>query len=406
MGLADRLTQINNGKPSTSIPNTQTAQVAQTVPQPPIQSSQSMNYPQQQPPIQQQQYQSQPSVHSPRQYPQQQYSQQPSAPPMNYQQKPQASNPVPIPQTPINKFKNTFTDLFSRQSISHRPVPTQPGPFYDAAKTRIDRTIVDKKLQYFSNTYVQKYQDTLLRASHVDYVGLANKRGFSSVELALDLASLAPYDVFIHIDNSGSMLYDESWKPDKEKVDDVKLILDRIVDIAKEFDDDGISIRTFNGNHKFDDITTTQQSSDIVSKIKYSGGTPLASSLRNQILRPYVYDKQLQKPIVIYIITDGQPDNKEDVRQVIQECKSFVSSRYSEHAVSFMFAQVGKDPAAASYLNELDVDPYIKDDVDTIGNYELECARYAKNNIDLTPDLWMLQMMLGSVNSDYDEGND
>jgi hypothetical protein len=393
MGLANRLSQINNGQTSATKP------LPSAPPQPPQPVIQ-----QQQPPIQQQNSYSYayppPQTPQPHTYPS----------PTNY---PQQSAPVPIPQsptktqTPINKLRNTFNGMFTKQTPFNKgPIPTTPGPFFDAVKTRIDKTIFDKKLQYFSNTYPQKYNDTLMRASHIDFVGLAQKRGFSSVELALDLASLAPYDVIIHIDDSGSMLYDEFWKPCKGKIDDVSLILDRIVDIAKEFDDDGISIRTFKGTKNFDDITTTEEAKNAISNLKYSGGTPLGSSLKNKILKPFVYDQPLQKPVVIYIITDGQPDNKEEVRQVIQECKNFVSQRYSEHAVSFMFAQVGKDPTAAAYLTELDVDPYIKEDVDTIGCYETECEKYAKNNIDLTPDLWMLQMMVGSVNSDYDEGND
>jgi hypothetical protein len=72
-----------------------------------------------------------------------------------------------------------------------------------------------------------------------------------------------------------------------------------------------------------------------------------------------------------------------------------------------MFCQVGRDQGAALYLeNDLDKDHEIGEDVDTTGHYEKEHEKYAKKGVDLTPDLWLLQMMLGAVDPTYDEGND
>lgn len=58
------------------------------------------------------------------------------------------------------------------------------------------------------------------------------------VELAVDLASLALYDIVIYGDDSGSM---ESG--DGERIEDLKLIVAKVAEVATLFDDDGIEVR-------------------------------------------------------------------------------------------------------------------------------------------------------------------
>lgn len=54
-------------------------------------------------------------------------------------------------------------------------------------------------------------------------------------ELALDLATLALYDIVLLADDSGSMVSEEGG----EHVNDLKLILGRVAEVATLFDDDG-----------------------------------------------------------------------------------------------------------------------------------------------------------------------
>lgn len=58
------------------------------------------------------------------------------------------------------------------------------------------------------------------------------------MELAVDLAALALYDVVIYADDSGSM---ESG--DGERIEDLKLIVAKVAEVATLFDDDGIEVR-------------------------------------------------------------------------------------------------------------------------------------------------------------------
>jgi hypothetical protein len=62
--------------------------------------------------------------------------------------------------------------------------------------------------------------------------------------------------------------------------------------------------------------------SALLSRVQYSGLTPLATSLRDKVLGPIVYSLaasgQLAKPVLVITITDGEPTDtpKDLVAQV------------------------------------------------------------------------------------------
>ena len=57
------------------------------------------------------------------------------------------------------------------------------------------------------------------------------------VELAHDLATLALYDIVIFADDSGSMIFEEQG----ERINDLKVIMARVAEVATMFDEDGKS---------------------------------------------------------------------------------------------------------------------------------------------------------------------
>lgn len=57
------------------------------------------------------------------------------------------------------------------------------------------------------------------------------------VELAVDLASLALYDIVIYADDSGSMSSGTG-----NRLDDLRLICAKVAEVATLFDDDGIEV--------------------------------------------------------------------------------------------------------------------------------------------------------------------
>jgi hypothetical protein len=359
---------------------------------------QQLNYPPQQPNYLPQQPNYQPSVPQQPNYPHQQPNYQPSVP----------QQPSSAPAKKETGFLASLTSKFAQKvTIQHNT----PGPYYNAIKQRVDSVIEDKNLQYFYPVNSPQYNTLLIRLSHIDFPAIAAKRKIP-VELAFDLAALGVTDVILFIDDSGSMNFDEQWNTSTEKTDDLKLILSRVVDIASMFDDDGLCLRFFNSSKEFDNITNEQEALNALGKVHYNGGTPIGRSLVTKILEPFVYAKarnnKLIKPLMIYVITDGVPDNKPELKDNIRKCKEWLShTSYGKSAVNIMFAQVGNSPSAAQYLkDELDNDPDIGEDVDTTGNFEMEYEKYKTKGVDLTPDLWLLQMTLGSIVRAYDEGND
>jgi hypothetical protein len=61
-------------------------------------------------------------------------------------------------------------------------------------------------------------------------------------ELAIDLAGLALYDIVILADDSSSMSFEEQG----ERIEDLKVILNKVAEVATLFDQDGITIRFLN----------------------------------------------------------------------------------------------------------------------------------------------------------------
>ncbi len=423
MGLAERLKAIETSQQSItptqqqvsasapSLPQQQNTQVhlldqpqqpASYPQQPSPTYNQTLGYPQQPTSYQQPSgyEQSSPTYNQPLGYPQQ---------PTNYQQPSgYLQQPTNVPTTKPGFFAS-LTSKFTQKPSTQQY--NTPGPYYNAIKQRVDSVIQDKNLHYFYPVNSPQYNNLLNRLSHVDFPSIAVKRKIP-VELAFDLAALGVVDVIFYIDDSGSMNFDEQWNQSTEKTDDLKLILSRVVDITSLFDDDGLSIRFFNSSYEFDNITNEQEALNALAKVHYNGGTPLGRNLLSRILEPFVYAKarknQFTKPLMIYIITDGVPDNKQEVKDNIYKCKKWLEqTSYGKSAVNIMFAQVGNSQSAAQYLKmELDNDQDIGDDVDSTGNFEMEYEKYKAKGVDLTPDLWLLQMTLGSIVRAYDEGND
>lgn len=54
------------------------------------------------------------------------------------------------------------------------------------------------------------------------------------------------------------------------------------------------------------------------------------------------------------------------------------------------------------YRLEIDKDPLIGGLVDTTANFENEQADMMKVGVDLTPELWLVKLLLGPIDSSYD----
>lgn len=124
-------------------------------------------------------------------------------------------------------------------------------------------------------------------------------------EIAFDCAKIALFDVILYLDDSGSMRFEEQGS----RIDDLKLILNRVAFATSLFDHDGISVRFMNSQERGDNITNEQQASQLIQRIQYGGLTPLGTSMDQKILGPMVIqparNNQLRKPVLIITVTDG-----------------------------------------------------------------------------------------------------
>jgi hypothetical protein len=251
----------------------------------------------------------------------------------------------------------------------------------------------------------QVLQNVFAKLDRVDFRGLAAKYNMP-VELATDMATLALYDIVIFADDSGSMAFEENG----ERINDLKLILGRVADVATVFDDNGINIRFMNSHVEGNGVRDSMSAAAVAQQVQYNGLTPLGSQLDAKVVRPFVagpvQSRALQKPVLVIVITDGEPTGEPPgtVINVIKGAKNLVSnSQYGPGAVAFEFAQVGKDQKAQQFLATIDKDPSVGKMVDCTSYYELEADEYARKGISLTPDLWLTKLMVGAVDPTFDE---
>ena len=65
--------------------------------------------------------------------------------------------------------------------------------------------------------------------------------------------------------------------------------------------------------------------------------------------------------------------------------------------------QVGTDTRAQAFLAQLDNDPDIGNLVDATSYYELEAEEMKRKGVTLTPELWLVKLLVGAIDRTYDE---
>ncbi|BGP35309.1 hypothetical protein JCM10296v2_007144 [Rhodotorula toruloides] len=226
------------------------------------------------------------------------------------------------------------------------------------------------------------------------------------MEIAMDLARLALFDVVLLVDDSGSMAFEENGS----RIDDAKLIVSRVATASTLFDTDGISVFFLNSPVVGQAVTNEQQAEALVSSVHFTGLTPLGTALNQKILQPLVvqptYSSALRKPVLIILITDGEPSSepRSALSQSILGAKQALSqTRYGPDALSVQLAQVGDDRKAREFLDEVDRDREVGGLVDVTGTYEWESEQVLRlSGITLTPEMWLVKLLLGGINSAYD----
>ncbi|WVR07881.1 hypothetical protein IAU60_004924 [Kwoniella sp. DSM 27419] len=218
------------------------------------------------------------------------------------------------------------------------------------------------------------------------------------VELASDLVKIALFDVVVLVDDSGSMSFEQNG----ERIEDLKMILGKIAFACALFDYDGIQVRFLNSQLQGNNINSEQAALSLVQQVKFSGLTPLGTSLDQKILQPLLLGParqgSLQKPLLVIAITDGAPagEPSDKIASVIKNANTELQrSRYGADAVSYQLSQ--------EFLTSLDSHPQIGALIDQTMDYEYEQEQMKqKTGEELSPEMWIMKLLLGPIDTSYD----
>lgn len=131
------------------------------------------------------------------------------------------------------------------------------------------------------------------------------------------------------------------------------------------YDNDGITVGLFASNYK--EYSNVDGGVDLVKKIFTeqgpNGGTDTAAALR-QVSGAYFasksHNKAAAKPLIVFVVTDGEPDSMEDLIKAITEIVNKVDN---ENEVRLNFIQVGDSQRAHDFLEKLDTGLNLKYDI-------------------------------------------
>lgn len=159
-------------------------------------------------------------------------------------------------------------------------------------------------------------------------------------------------DYTLIIDKSGSMSTTDSgnnknrWEIIKEST----LALARKCD---QIDPDGITVYLFSGKFKRYDHVSATKVEQIFQENEPMGGTNLTAVLQDALNNFFQRKKagEVKTGETILIITDGEPDDRRSVFEVIIEATKRMTT---DEELALSFIQVGRDRNATDFLKALD----------------------------------------------------
>ncbi|PWY79026.1 hypothetical protein BO83DRAFT_376512 [Aspergillus eucalypticola CBS 122712] len=234
-----------------------------------------------------------------------------------------------------------------------------------------------------------------------------------------DLAHLAFYQPVLYCDDSSSMNQEDRSKHLDGLSQRIASITTRVVP-----DDEGIELRFINEDTtKAMSKPTMEEISQIIQRNRFHGWTEIGLNLKKKVLEDNVYkplrENNLKRPVLVSIVTDGHPqgdhnslERRSTLKETIKECGSMLKEhgyrrdgellQYYFHplltrtVVRFQLSQIGNDPKAEDFLNEL------RNDSDLDGVLYITSERldeqfkvYRKHEDQL--EQWLLKLLLAPL---------
>ncbi|KAK1243895.1 hypothetical protein MKX08_002033 [Trichoderma sp. CBMAI-0020] len=216
------------------------------------------------------------------------------------------------------------------------------------------------------------------------------------------IARLNLYQPVLYCDDSTSMRIGKRLGAQKKMVRRVTQLSTCLAPLGC-----GTSLQFINLNSK--DVHNDKLSyADVKKKINSMhphGNTKIGTNLNKKILQPLIYDtinsgKELKRPIFISCMTDGCPsgESTEKFQEEILNCVRFLDDNdYPRSTVRFQISQIGNDPRADGFLEELRLailrDPDLKEVLYCTAD-RLDEKFYELKDDDEMLEQWLLQTLM------------
>jgi len=170
--------------------------------------------------------------------------------------------------------------------------------------------------------------------------------------MTVTATDLSQYDLILVIDKSGSMQTNDGPPAGLTRWEAAEEAALALAHAAAKYDQDGITVVTFNNSHKLYDGVTPDKVTQVFAENEPQGGTDTAGVLK-MLFNRYFTSKAggEAKPQIIQVITDGAPNDQNAVARVIIDATQKMD-RDEELAVQFI--QYGNDQGARAFLQFLD----------------------------------------------------
>ncbi len=172
-------------------------------------------------------------------------------------------------------------------------------------------------------------------------------------------------DWYLLVDKSGSMNEPVKAGSSLTRWAEAQEATTALARFAEGFDDDGISVVLFSNGHTTHDNITS--GGDLVKKLFTdngpNGNTNTAGALLS-VTDAYFARKAANasetKPLIIFIVTDGEPNSKQELQDAIVAIANKVDN---VDEIRINFIQVGDNKEAKQYLHHLDSELTCKFDI-------------------------------------------
>lgn len=160
-------------------------------------------------------------------------------------------------------------------------------------------------------------------------------------------AQASEYDFIILVDKSGSMGERSTKMAGKTRWEEAQEFTESFARFAEQTDEDGITVITFSGSPTVYDGVKADKVHEVFTTCRPGGSTNLAPALEEAFKKKFTANKKA----LIMVVTDGEANDPDKVKSSIIAAANKLNK---DDEIGIQFVQIGEDPSAAKFLNDLD----------------------------------------------------